>query len=488
MAGALLGSGIWTRAIYTGTWQPASGGAGSAVEPATGNSLGEFGLASVGDVEASVALAAAAQRAWAKTPAHERAAVLVRAARVFEEHAAELTEWLIREGGSTRIKAALEVRVAAEECEAAAVLATAPYGELLTSALPRLSLEQRIPVGVVAVISPFNVPLVLSMRSVAPALALGNAVLLKPDPRTAVSGGVSIARVFEEAGLPAGLLHLLPGGPEIGSAMIEAQPVRVVSFTGSTAAGRAIAALAANTLTRTHLELGGNSALIVLDDADIERAAACGAFGNFSHAGQVCMGVGRHLVHESLYDRYVEALAGIASSLVVGDPFRTPNVQVGPIIDQRQLDHARLLVEGSVASGARLVTGGTHDGLFFAPTVLADVDHTTPAYVEEVFGPVASVRSFKDDEEAIAFASASEYGLSLGILSPDIPRALGIASKIPTGMIHINDQTINDEPGAPFGGVGASGYSRVGGARANLESFTETQWVTVRAEPLRRSL
>ncbi|MCK2244264.1 MULTISPECIES: aldehyde dehydrogenase family protein [unclassified Crossiella] len=476
----LLGDGTWAGRIFTGTWLPGSGLGYPAIEPATGAELAEVGQATAGDVVVAAQRAAVVQTSWAATPAVERAAVLSRAAALFEEHAEEINEWVVRESGSTRLKSGLEVAASIAECREAAALATAPYGELLHSPMPRISMERRIPVGVVSVISPFNFPLILSLRSLAPALALGNAVLLKPDPRTAICGGVLIARVFEEAGLPEGLLQLLPGGVEVGSAMIDAPQVRVVSFTGSTPAGRAIGAQAAKTLTRTHLELGGNSALVVLGDVDVEAAASCGAFGNFVHSGQACMAIGRHLVHESIYDDYVALLAKKADALTVGDGFRA-DVALGPIIDQKQLNHVKDLVERSVADGARLVAGGTHDGLFYRPTVLADCTSATPAYREEVFGPVACVRPFSTVDEAVVLAADSEYGLALGVLGNDLAAAMAIADRVPAGLVHINDQTFNDDPNAPFGGVRASGTSRVGGARANLECYTDTQWLTLRA-------
>lgn len=220
----------------------------------------------------------------------------------------------------------------------------------------------------------------------------------------------------------------------------------------------------------------------MLADADAEAAATCGAFGNYSHSGQVCMAVGRHLVHESIYDDYVAALAKKADATTIGDGFRE-DVALGPIIDQKQLDHVRDLVDRSTASGARLVAGGTHEGLFYRPTVLADCTDDTPAYAEEVFGPVACVRKFSDIDEAIRLAADTEFGLSLGIITNDIVAAMSIADRVPSGHVHVNDQTINDDPNAPFGGVGSSGWSRVGGVRANVESFTETQWVTIRQTP-----
>ena len=193
--------------------------------------------------------------------------------------------------------------MATEEIYEAATLPSRPYGELLPTESPHLSWAERVPVGVVGVISPFNFPQILAIRSVAPALALGNAVVLKPDPRTAVCGGVVLARVFEEAGLPEGLLHVLPGGADAGEALITDPLVRVISFTGSTAVGRHVGALAGQHLKRVHLELGGNSALIVLDDADVDAAASAGAWGSFLHQGQICMTTGRHLVQDSVYDR-----------------------------------------------------------------------------------------------------------------------------------------------------------------------------------------
>jgi benzaldehyde dehydrogenase (NAD) len=314
---------------------------------------------------------------------------------------------------------------------------------------------------------------------VAPALALGNAVVLKPDPRTAVSGGLAIARIFEEAGLPEGVLHVIPGGADAGEALVADPHVPVISFTGSTAAGRKVGEIAARHLKRAHLELGGNSALIVLDDADLDLAVSAGAWGSFLHQGQICMSTGRHLVHESVAEEYVARLAEKAGHLPVGDP-ATEQVALGPIIDERQRDKIHSLVTASVDAGARLAAGGTYDNLFYRPTVLADVTPTTPAYAQEVFGPVAPVMSFGELDEAVALARDSEYGLSLGILGRDVMRALALAERIPSGIVHVNDQTVGDEAVAPFGGVGASGTgSRFGGARTNLEAFTDTQWLTM---------
>lgn len=478
----LLGDLRWEGRLFDGTWRTAAETL-TTTEPATGNSVGTVGVATGADVDRAVETATSAQREWAAAGYDVRARVLRAAARLFTDHAAEIADLFAREAGAPGRVSGPQAMISAEECHEAAALAAMPAGEVLRSMQQRLSLSRRVPVGVVGVIAPFNSPILLALRAVAPALAVGNAVVLKPDPRTAVVGGVLLARVFEEAGLPAGLLHVLPGGIDVGEAIVAHPTIPVLAFTGSTGAGRAIAVSAAAHLKRTHLELGGNSATIVLDDADVERAAAAGAWGSFRHAGQICMATGRHLVHESVAERYVHRLAEQAAALRLGDPART-DADVGPVIDGGQRDRVHRMVTESVAAGARLVTGGEVQGPFYRPTVLADVPVDAPAYRDEVFGPVASVVTFAHDEEAVEMATDSTYGLALSIFTTDVMRGLALAERIPAGLVHVNDQTINDEPVAPFGGVGHSGNgARHGGHAANLEAFTEQQWVTVRGTP-----
>src|SRR3954454_22350434 len=317
----LLDGADWAGNIYAeGGWRPGSAGDAAILEPATGEELGRTGRAGVDDVASAASSAAQAQQEWAALPHPQRAAVLRKAGDLFGQHADELAEWNVREVGAIRGMAGFALHVAAEECYAASGLPSASLGELIPSEEPRLSMVKRLPVGVVGVISPFNVPLILSIRSVAPALALGNAVLLKPDPRTVMTGGVNIVRVFEEAGLPAGVLQLVPGGADVGAALVSDPNVRVISFTGSTSAGRAVGELAGRHLKRVHLELGGNSALVILDDADVDEAASLAAFGAFFHQGQVCMTTGRHLVHERLYDDFVERLPDKTAHPPARDP------------------------------------------------------------------------------------------------------------------------------------------------------------------------
>lgn len=472
----------WQRSVFTGSWVPAPSHAPSR-EPATGEIIGEYGVATPAAIDSSVGQAVRAQREWSRATYDVRARVLRKAAQVFVEHADEIAAVFGKEAGAARSVSAPQAHVAAEECLEAAALAAMPSGEVLRSRLPRLSMSRQVPVGVVGVIAPFNSPILLAIRAIAPALALGNAVVLKPDPRTAVCGGAVFAEVFREAGLPEGLLHVLPGGADVGAALVEHPRVPVIAFTGSTGGGKAIAAAAAAHLKRTHLELGGNSALVVLPDADVDAAANAGAWASFRHAGQICMAAGRHLVHRDVYPQYVEALAREAAQLQVGDPVRS-EAHIGPIIDEHQRDHIHSLVTGSVDGGARLVEGGRYDGLFYRPTVLADCPPDSPAFAGEVFGPVASVVPFDTVEDAVRMAADSEYGLALSVFTRDVMAGLDFAEQVPAGLVHINDQTINDEPTAPFGGMGDSGNgSRHGGHRANLEAFTETQWVTMRSAP-----
>jgi len=449
--------------------------------PATGSVLAEVDAASPADVDRAVAKAKQAQRDWAATTYDQRAAVLRRAARLLEADPDRLRRWLVPESGSAMGKASFEVGLVVSELDECAALASHPYGELLHSTKPRLSLARRVPVGVVGVISPFNFPGILSMRSVAPALAVGNAVVLKPDPRTPISGGLALAELLAEAGLPDGLLTVLPGGAEVGQALVAHPDVPCISFTGSTPAGRKIAEAAAPLLKRVHLELGGNNALLVLPDADVEAAASAAAWGSFLHQGQICMTAGRHLVHSSIADEFTALLAKKAEAITVGDPTDENNA-LGPIIDERQREQIHRIVTDTVDAGAKLLAGGKYDGLFYRPTVLGNVPVDSPAFRQEIFGPVAPVVTYDTVDEAIELINDSEFGLSVGILTSDAFRAYELADRIESGMVHINDQTVDDEATIPFGGVKASGAGgRFGGARANLESFTEIQWITMQS-------
>ncbi|AOH87222.1 benzaldehyde dehydrogenase (plasmid) [Sphingomonas panacis] len=473
----------WHERIYVGgSWEAGAGGVVDVREPATGDAIATVGMAGPADVDVAVAAAVKAQVAWAETPATERARVLRTAGTLLEERKEEFIEWLVRESGSTRFKAGFEVASLAELYEAAA-LPTQPEGMVLPSgSAVRMSFARRVPVGVVGVITPWNFPLAMALRAAAPALALGNAVVLKPDPKTPVSGGMLLVGLFEEAGLPPGLFSVLPGGGDVGEALVGHPDVGMISFTGSTAVGRAIGRTAGGMLKKVSLELGGNNALIVLEDADLDKASAAGAFGSFFHQGQVCIASGRHFVHRKIADQYIERLAARANNIVVGDPFRQ-DVGIGPIISAPQLAKIDRLVQESVGAGASLAAGGTHDGPFYRPTVLAGVTSGMSAFTNEIFGPVAPVTVFDDEDEAVALANDTEYGLSAAVISRSPMRALAVGRRLKSGMVHINDQTAIYEVHAPFGGVKSSGNGARHGSLTNHEEYTVLQWVTINDEP-----
>jgi benzaldehyde dehydrogenase (NAD) len=479
---AITEASVWEEKAFTGKWTRLAGGTAEVFEPATGERLTVVGKASAADVTESARAAHEAQAAWVAAPWETRAATFRKAARCVEENRARMIGWIVRETGSVTAKAAVEVQAAAGILHQAAAMPGEPQGLVLPSNGGRISLARRVPHGVVGVISPFNFPLILSLRAVAPALATGNAVVLKPDPRTAVSGGFLIARIFEEAGLPAGLLHVLPGGAEAGEALCRDTHIGMISFTGSTAAGRKVGALAGEHLKKVSLELGGKNSLIVLDDADLDAAASNARWGAWLHQGQICMAAGRLLVQQSIAEEFVDRLVKAAERLVVGDP-SAGRVGLGPLIDERQRDRVHGIVEESVAAGARLRAGGRYENLFYRPTVLDGVQPGMRAFEEEIFGPVAAVTTFASDDEAVELANRTEYGLAAGVISKSIARALSVGNRLRCGLLHINDQTVMDEAVAPFGGRGNSGNgTRIGGP-ANWDEFTAWQWVTIQDKP-----
>src|SRR6187401_3758130 len=398
-------------ASFVQDWEPGSGDGVEDREPATGGLIATIRGSTTDDVGRAAAAAKAAQPAWAETSYQERARILRNAADIYEANRAEFGTWTMRETGASHSKMHHESNFAYGEILSAATLPWQPYGSLVPTVVKgRLSMIRRIPVGVVGAITPWNSPSVLGMRVVAPALALGNAVVLKPDPQTPVVGGAMFAAVFREAGLPDGLLQIVICDAETGDALVTDPNINLVSFTGSTEVGRRVGELAGARLKKVSLELGGNNAFIVLDDADLAAATAAGAFSAFQFQGQVCFAAGRHIVHENVAGDYVDALRSKAAGLRMGDPYRE-DVQLGPIVNEKQVRRVDDIVRRSVDGGARLRVGGTYDGLFYQPTVLTDVTTDLPAWTDEIFGPVAPVTTFRTDEEAIALANSSAYGL-----------------------------------------------------------------------------
>jgi benzaldehyde dehydrogenase (NAD) len=470
-------------ASFVETWEPGTGAPIEDHEPATGRLIATVRGSTPEDVARAAAAAAEAQPAWAATNYQERARILRRAAEIYEANRDEFGTWTQRETGASHSKMHHESNFAYQEILNAATLPSQAYGSLMPSAVKgRLSMVRRVPAGVIGAITPWNSPSVLGMRVVAPALALGNAVVLKPDPQTPVVGGAMFAAVFREAGLPEGLLQVVVGGADVGEALVTDPKIPVVSFTGSTAVGRRVGQLAGGMLKKVSLELGGNNAFIVLDDADLDAATAAGAFAAFQFQGQVCFAAGRHLVHRGLADDYTSALTEKAKRLRTGDPYRE-DVQLGPIVNEKQIARVDDIVQRSISAGAVVSEGATREGLFYRPTVLTSVTPDMAAFTDEIFGPVAPITVFGSDEEAIALANASSYGLVASIYTRSMGRGLAMADRMRTGMVHINDGTLNDEAIIPFGGMGDSGNGSRYGGEASLDTFTEWQWVTVRDEP-----
>jgi aldehyde dehydrogenase (NAD+) len=451
------------------------------VDPYTTNVLVDIPTASQADVDRAFQAAHAAQPAWEKATPAERSAVLLRAAQIMERRKEEIVSWLIRESGSTRIKASLEWQAVYAMMTQFAAYPYQAKGEILPSDVP--GKEHRVyrrPVGVISVISPWNWPLHLTNRTIAPALALGNAVVIKPASETPVTGGLLLARIFEEAGLPDGLLNVVVGhASEIGDYFVSHPLSPFISFTGSTPVGQRVGSLAmtGSVLKRAALELGGNAPLVILDDADLEAAVDAAVVGKFLHQGQICVATNRIIVQRSIEKAFVEAFIERVRGLTVGDPNAVDTV-IGPVISQRQADSLRKLIARGIQHGARQILGGDASGLVLPPHVLVDVTTDNPLAREESFGPVAPIITVADDEEAIRVANDSEFGLSSAVFSGDIDRATRMASRIEAGMTHINDVTANDYPNTPFGGEKNSGLGRFGGQWI-IDELTRTHWISV---------
>lgn len=456
-----------------------SGGLRDVIEPATGNVLCAVSIANASDVAVATRAAAAAQKAWVAVPPREKAEVFRRAGVLFQQHFDELALYAARETGGILPKGQHEIREAITICHLAAAMPLQSQGQVLPSVPGRLSIARRVPHGVVGVISPFNFPLILTIRAVAPALAAGNAVVIKPDSRTPVTGGLMIARIFSEAGLPNHLLQVLPGDADAGEALVTDPLVPMIAFTGSPAVGRRIGELAGRHLKKVSLELGGANSLIILDDADLDIAASNAAWGAYLHQGQICMAANRIIAHESIAAQLTQRLVAKATHLPVGDG-ASGQVALGPLIDSRQRDRVHAMVQDSIKAGAKLEAGGTFEGLFYKPTVLTGVKPGMRVFDEETFGPVANIITYQTDDEAVSLANNNTGSLASAVISKSVGRAMAIGQQLKSGMVHINDQTVNDECVNPFGGPGIAGNGTSVGGPADWEEYSQWQWITVK--------
>ena len=480
----------WDELYVGGEWRSASDGETIPVEdPSTRETVAHVAAGTEDDVDAAYEAAVAAQEEWGETPPAARQKVIQDMLQALDSHSEEVIELLAAEAGGARGMGETFVHLAEDQAAEAATLPRRMQGEHIASNIPgKENLVQREPQGVVTVITPWNFPLNLTMRAVAPAIAAGNAVVLKPATNTPIAGGLVFARLFEETDLPDGVLNVVTGhGSDIGDRVASHSDSDVVAFTGSTEIGRRIAAAAGENLAVPAMELGGNNAHIVTDEADLDAAVDAAVFGSFVHQGQVCISINRHLVHEDVYDEYVEKLTERAENLPAGSAHE--QVVIGPIIDESQRDEMLEYVDRTVEAGATLETGGetvdldgVDDSLVVAPTVLSDVDNDMPAACNEHFGPIAPVIPFSDVDEAVELANDTEFGLSGSVHAGDVGAGKRIAQRMETGMVHVNDQPINDEAHVPFSGTGASG---LGGYNSEdfLDEVTEKKWISLQHEP-----
>lgn len=455
------------------------------IDPYTQETVLNLKMASRDDVDAAYRMAEEVQPEWAALGPSERSAVLLRTVAIMDRRKEEILDWLCREAGSTRIKAELEWSVARAITLEAASLPGRAHGRILPSDVPgKESRVYRRPLGVVGVISPWNFPLHLSARSVAPALAVGNTVVLKPASDTPVTGGLLLARMLEEAGLPPGALSVVVGaGSEIGDAFVEHPVPAFISFTGSTAVGRHIGRLAyeAPLIKRVALELGGNAPFVVLGDADVDAAVRAAVVGAFMHQGQICMAINRIIVEAPLVETFTAHFVARVNELVCGDPKR-PETVVGPVINSAQLEGLQKKIATAHKEGAVLLTGGEAQGNVLPPHVFGSVNADMEIARTEVFGPVVGIQSARNAEHALELANCTEHGLSSAVFTGDMERGLHFARRIRAGMTHINDMPVHDEANAPFGGEKNSGQGRFNGDWA-LATFTTEHWVTVQHEP-----
>ncbi|MEF8887765.1 MAG: aldehyde dehydrogenase family protein [Haloarculaceae archaeon] len=473
----------WSRLYIDGEWVEAASGETIPVEnPATRETVAAVPAATEDDVDAAYEAADAAQPEWEAMGREQRVELVGAFLEAFEARFAEVVDYLVREGGSTQQKAGQEATISMVDFQTALELEP-PEEEVRDSQFFEGKKHHIVhePVGVVGVISPWNYPLHLTTRALAPALVLGNTVVVKPASDTPITGGLLLADIADEVGLPDGVVNVVTGrGSDIGDRMAGHPVPRTISFTGSTAVGKRVASQAGNSIALPALELGGNGPNVVTEDVDIEQAAEVGAVGSFTHQGQVCISINRHIVHEDVSDEYVDRLVEHAESLTVGDPAED-GVDFGPVVNESQRDDLAEYVEETVEAGATLETGGDYEDLFFEPTVLSDATNEMAAACNEHFGPVAPVIEVSSTEEAIEVANDTEYGLAAAVQCRDLDRARDLANRVESGMVHVNDHPIQDEPNAPFGGVKESGLGRYNGEWV-MDEMVEPKWISVQHE------
>lgn len=471
--------------FIAGQWQPGrSQKMIQNLNPYTQDTIFTLQSASTADVDAAYAAADKAFQQGAIKSVELRQQILQKLQQVIQARQDEIIDWLILESGSTRFKAGLEVGAALSIIQESQKFPEQIKTEQLESKDPqRKSLVLRKPLGVIGVISPWNFPFHLSMRSVATAIACGNSVVLKPASDTPVTGGTLLGKLFEEAGLPAGVLNVVSGaGSEIGDYFVEHPIPKMISFTGSTEVGQNVGskALASPRIKRLALELGGNAPLVILDDADLDLAVELTIMGRFMHQGQICMSTNRVIVDASIHDAYVEKLLERVKTVAVGDPNLEETI-IGPIINQSQVKKHQQIIQSAKEQGAELIYEGGIEGNLVYPHIFTGVAPESPLAQEESFGPILPILKARDEAHALKLANDTRFGLSSAVCTSNIERGIHFTEQLDIGMTHINGISVADQANAPFGGEKNSGLGRFNG-RWIFEEFTRTHWLTVPSE------
>jgi acyl-CoA reductase-like NAD-dependent aldehyde dehydrogenase len=450
-------------------------------EPYTGNLYAR--VADCGAEEARVAIAAAHEAfgGWADTTPAEKARLFFRAAEIVRARRSEIAEILARETGSTIPFSTFQQDLVASTLEQAANWVYLPKGEVLASNLADThSIGVRRPLGVVASFTPWNGANILSWRAVLNPLAAGNTVVVKPSEFAPVSAGIMVAEIAEEAGFPPGVINVVPHAPgaaaPIADEFFASDHVRCINLIGGVKTAKMLASRASETLKRTVLELGGYNPMIILDDVDVDYAARMATFGSFFHQGQICLNTRKIIVQRAIYDEFLDKFVARVKTLPSGDPL-DPTTIIGPLVTQAAVNLVHERVDEAVSQGAIVRTGGTSEGLVFAPTVLTDVPYTAVAANEETFGPLVLVDVVDSAEQAVEVANRTQYGLTSSILAGDTYRAFELAPKIQHGIVNVNSPTVNDEIHAPMGGVRSSGWGRTG--PDCLVDFSDVIWINV---------
>ncbi|MDM0044411.1 aldehyde dehydrogenase family protein [Variovorax dokdonensis] len=470
------------RQLIAGQWVEAEAGRTfDDFNPYSSELFARIPAASAADTQRAIDAADEAFPAWAAMGARARQAIFLAAATVLERRADEVVLLLALETGCAAPFARFQIQWAAGLLRQAAGYPYLPGGEIVASDTPGVfAMAVRRPLGVVAGISPWNGSLALGFRTVVAPLAAGNTVVLKPSEDAPVCAGLLMGEVFHEAGLPPGVLNVVTHAPgEVGPVadrLFDSPKVRAYNFTGSSATGAQLAARAGAKLKRIALELGGYNPMLVLADADLAYAVDTAVFAAFFHQGQICMNTRKILVHRSLYAAFLDRFVERTSPLRAGDP-ADPATRLGPLINDRALARVQQGIDDAVARGARRLTGNAPRGRCVDPTVLVDVPPDAPIHCEELFGPVVLVEPFDDEQEALARANATPYGLSASVMTTDVWHGVQLGAQVQAGMVNVNGPTMGGEPQIPFGGVKDSGWARFG--RWAIDMFSDLNLVTV---------